>query len=77
VKFDELYPEATVNSAPMIVKKPNGDYEGYCVIKLDNPVPCWHCGENTQWVELNFEAPLCYGECETAKWAEYRSALLQ
>ena len=28
--------------------------------------PCWCCGEPTEFVEINYEAPLCSEECEWA-----------
>lgn len=35
---------------------------------------CWHCGNKTRWVEINFEAPLCSDECVAAKWREWARA---
>ena len=40
----------------------------------DDPQPCWHCGEPTQWLELSFETPLHPGGCTDAKWREYDEA---
>lgn len=39
------------------------------------PRPCWHCGQPTRFLEVNFEAPLCPGACTEAKEAEYWQAL--
>jgi endogenous inhibitor of DNA gyrase (YacG/DUF329 family) len=56
------------------------DGEPYrCIVRLlEEKSACWHCGDLTQWVDLDFEAPLCSEECLTAKvheWAEaYREA---
>jgi hypothetical protein len=35
---------------------------------------CWHCGESTNWIDINFQAPLCSEECFDAKWDEYFKA---
>lgn len=43
-------------------------------ILCDDPAPCWHCGEPTQWVELSFETPLHPGSCSDAKWREFEQA---
>lgn len=32
--------------------------------------PCWHCGELTEFIEINYEAPLCSEECDWAKTEE-------
>lgn len=36
--------------------------------------PCWHCGEPTTFVEINFEAPLHPGPCTDQKEVEYWQA---
>lgn len=36
--------------------------------------PCWHCGKETVWIEINFESWLCSPECNAAKWKEYEEA---
>jgi hypothetical protein len=36
--------------------------------------PCWHCGKETPWLEINFQAWLCSLACNRAKWAEYMKA---
>jgi hypothetical protein len=41
---------------------------------IEQEEPCWHCGKPTHWVDLDFEAPLCFGECSRAKWREYLEA---
>ncbi|GJF04992.1 hypothetical protein [Pseudonocardia sp. D17] len=33
--------------------------------------PCWHCGQPTRYVEINFEAPLHPGPCADQKEIEY------
>jgi hypothetical protein len=38
---------------------------------------CWHCGEPTEWVEINFSAHLCSDECLSAKIDEYLEATRQ
>lgn len=34
--------------------------------------PCWHCGLPCNWIDIDFEAYLHPGECERAKWEQYR-----
>jgi hypothetical protein len=36
--------------------------------------PCMICRRETTWVELNFEGPLCTGECTYQMWREYWEA---
>ena len=36
--------------------------------------PCWHCGEMTEFIEINYEAYLCSDECEWAKDEEMNKA---
>lgn len=36
--------------------------------------PCWHCRQPTTWIEVNFEAHMHPGECETWAWAEFDAA---
>lgn len=36
--------------------------------------PCWHCGEQTNWVDIDFQAHICSTECHEAKIAEYITA---
>ncbi len=35
---------------------------------------CWHCGQPTTWIDVDFEAALHPGRCSEAKWDEYRWA---
>ena len=35
---------------------------------------CWHCGQPTTWVDIDFEARLHPGPCSERKWDEYRWA---
>lgn len=44
------------------------------VTKVPTSGPCWHCGAETQWVEINFQAYLCSKACNDAKWDEYAKA---
>lgn len=66
MKFDEKYPDAIVTEEFL--------FEGSAIFKAPTAYPCWHCGELTAWVDINFEANLCSEECERAKWSEYFSA---
>lgn len=36
--------------------------------------PCMMCRQQTTWVELNFNGPLCPGECTDQLWREYWEA---
>lgn len=78
----ELHIEETKQSAyagmlwshPMITNDPNQQLEvawlnGFIWTPYEKP--CWHCGEPTTWVDLDFEAPLHPGRCSEAKWDEY------
>ena len=62
MKFDDIYPYADYLDT-------NGD-----MVKSNKQKPCWHCGELTSWVEINFMAYLCSEECYNAKWQEYIEA---
>ena len=46
----------------------------YDMVFASSESPCWHCGEMTGWIEINFEAYLCSTECVDTKWAEFISA---
>lgn len=35
---------------------------------------CWHCGEPTTWIDLDFETHLHPGRCSERKWDEYQWA---
>jgi hypothetical protein len=39
--------------------------------------PCMVCRQNTTWVELNFNGPLCPSECTNKMWQEYHEANAQ
>lgn len=41
---------------------------------LGTYAPCMSCRQETTWVELNFEGPLCPGECTDQMWREYHQA---
>lgn len=69
MKFDALHPDAT---ASLTEQYP---FEGSFIFKAETPNPCWHCGEETQWIDGCFEAFLCSEECDRAKWNEYFKAV--
>lgn len=52
--FDAMYP-----AAPLGCEK-NRNY----VKLLKEPAPCFWCGTLTQWVEINYQGPLCSPRCE-------------
>lgn len=64
--FDEQHPDAKEWDSIL--------YNGSELIWCD-PGKCWHCGKQTHWVDINFEAHLCSPSCEDAKWDEYNQAL--
>jgi len=66
-KFDTLYPNITHGEQI--------EFEGSFLFRAESSYPCWHCGEETHWIDGNFEAHLCSEECERAKWDEYLKAL--
>ncbi len=35
---------------------------------------CWHCGQPTTWIDIDFETALHPGRCSERKWDEYRWA---
>ena len=32
---------------------------------------CWHCGQPTTWIDLDFQTALHPGPCSASKWDEY------
>ncbi len=45
------------------------------IFKGDKQSPCWHCGELTEFIDIDFNgAPLCSTECQDAKIEEFRQA---
>lgn len=40
------------------------------IIKFRHLEPCWHCGELTEFYDIDFNAPLCSHECVNAKIKE-------
>jgi hypothetical protein len=47
------------------------EYKGSNLFKSPTIANCWHCGDLTYWIDINFEAHLCSEECEDAKWDEF------
>jgi hypothetical protein len=43
-------------------------------IEGEHAANCWHCGRLTRFIEINFEAYLCPGDCTAAKWAAFQVA---
>lgn len=67
----------------MITLQPTTEYGALAapcspVMRLDSFIwvpwtaPCWHCGQPTTWVDIDFETALHPGACSEAKWDEYR-----
>jgi hypothetical protein len=50
------------------------DWDKHTLKAKEGSGPCWHCGKDTQWIEINFQAWLCSLECNQAKWREYEWA---
>lgn len=67
MKFSEKYP----NMRPIVDEAPNG------IIRAHEKQPCWNCGELTEYVDINYEAPLCSEECQNQKDLEYIDACLK
>lgn len=65
--FDEQFPDAEVWF------QPNDPYNE--VAKGPTARPCWRCGTETQFIELNFEAHVCSEACNDKGWQEYFDAL--
>jgi len=65
-KFDDLYPDQHTDITQMAI-----EFEGSELIKYGEAGICWHCGDETEWIDISFEAHLCSEECERAKWKEY------
>lgn len=55
MKFTDKYPDADYLSV-----SPDGMLRGKELL------PCWHCGEPTPFVEINYEARICSEECLAA-----------
>ena len=68
-KFDEIYPYH-----PTHITQEAVTFEGSELIKYGEPGICWHCGDETGWIDTIFAAHLCSEECERAKWREYAEA---
>ena len=66
MKFSEKYP----NMRPIVDEAPNGIIRGY------NKQPCWNCGELTEYIDIDFEAPICSEECQSQKDSEYINTFL-
>jgi len=55
----------------------NRIFTGDAELIRGKPGPCWHCGEETEWIDIDFEAHLCSDECLSAKIDEYLEAMRQ
>lgn len=44
-------------------------------IRSEHTGECWCCGQQMNWVEINYEAWLCPGACTVTKDREFRKAL--
>jgi len=49
-------------------------WDSYTIQVKEGSGPCWHCGMETKWVEINFQAWLCSPACNEAKWKEFAEA---
>ena len=49
-------------------------WDDHTILAQEGSGPCWHCGKETRWIEINFESWLCSPECNAAKWKEYEEA---
>ena len=64
MKFEDKYPDCPMDGEP---------FQSMVRLLVDK-MPCWHCGDLTEWVDLDFEAPLCSEECLEAKVHEWMEA---
>lgn len=50
------------------------DEDERSVVRVPVGGPCWHCGEETNYADLDFSTYLCSEECQVAKVAEWAAA---
>jgi endogenous inhibitor of DNA gyrase (YacG/DUF329 family) len=65
MKFEEEFPNCPIGGEP---------FQSMVRLLVDK-APCWHCGDLTEWVDIDFEVPICSRECLTAKVKEWGAAL--
>jgi len=63
MEYKAKYPNAQVN-----------EEVEHGIVKGVEETPCIHCGEPSQFVDLDFEGNFCSEECNRAKWQEYEEA---
>lgn len=47
------------------------------VFSAEHSGSCWHCGDETNWFDINFQAPICSTECHEELWNEYSMATIR
>jgi len=68
MKYDEKYKMKGVEAAqinPSIMY--TSDFSG----------SCWECGDETNWMDIDFQAYICSTECHEAKLNEYGRACMR
>jgi len=55
-------------------KKDHIEFHGTEMVNTYKQGTCWHCGQPTQMMDINFMAYICSEECSEAKWGEYMDA---
>lgn len=74
--LDIFVKEAEITGASHLMVRGNDGLPSSPVdyIWVPRSEPCIICRRVTTWRELNFEAPLCPGECTEALWDEFDEA---
>lgn len=45
------------------------------LLRVDSEALCFHCGQMTQWTDIDFQGYLCVPKCQDAKITEFNKAL--
>lgn len=90
MKFDELWPDVKYIQSPyeslkisresfnkLKEKEPEYAFRLAHYLKVKTLSSCCQCGELTNWLEINFEAPICSEECDNKAWKEYINACVR
>lgn len=78
MKFEDKYPDVpkwNPHAGPFSKSNPDPSQVPELIIsRHDSTGKCWHCGEETEWLDLSFQTWMCSEECYKAKWDEYWEA---
>lgn len=70
MKYDLIYPDAKY----LEQFKHTTQRDGFNIMKGREKKPCWHCGELTTWLDIDFQVHLCREECSIDRWYAYYKA---